>query len=283
MDNRTGTKRVIVNADDFGFSPGVTEGIVRAHREGIVTSTTIMANMPAAEDAARLARDVPSLGVGVHLNICQGRPLSSLALSLADEDGVMRLSANRVLWLCATRPRLLRAVEAEFDAQVRWVLDHGIQPTHLDSHRHTHGYPPIFLRAARLARRYNIRFLRRHREVLPGRDWPAGDPKRRRIRRMLNVLGWVNARLAPRLLATTGTWGMAQTGVIDAAWLIRVAAAAPAGVTEIMTHPGLAVGLDEEASRLRESRERELAAVCDPAVREAFRRHGVELVHYGQL
>ncbi len=282
MNQRTSTRRLIVNADDFGFSPGVTEGILRAHRDGIVTSTTLMANMAAAEDAACLARQTPTLGVGVHLNICQGRPLSREALALADDDGVMRLSAGRALWLCATRPWLLRAVEAEFDAQVRWVLDHGIRPTHLDSHRHTHGWPPIFARAVRVAQRYNIRFVRRHREVLPG-GWPVGAGKQRRVCRALNVLGWINARLAPSLVATTGTWGVAHTGSIDANWLVRAAEAVPTGVTEIMTHPGLAAGADEAASRLRESRRRELEALCDPAVREALRRHGVELVHYGQL
>ena len=81
---------VIVNADDFGLSAGVTEGILRAHREGIVTSTTILANMPAAEEAVRRLAEAPGLGVGVHLNVSQGPVLSAQGEALADEDGMMR-------------------------------------------------------------------------------------------------------------------------------------------------------------------------------------------------
>jgi chitin disaccharide deacetylase len=283
----SGTKRVIINADYFGFSRGISEGILRAHRDGVVTSTTIAANMPAAEEAVRQLKDVPALGVGVHLNACQGPPLSKEARVLAGEDGLLDLSATRLLLKCVARPWLVRVIEAEFDAQIRWVLDHGIRPTHLDSHRHIHGYPPVFARVAGLARRYNIGFVRWHREVI---SYRCGAPPKATlggsqavVGRTLNALGWINARLARDVIATNGTWGVAQTGAITAEWLIWAAASVPAGVTEIMTHPGLADGLDAGASRLRESREREIAALCDPAVRDAFQEYGIGLVHYGQL
>jgi chitin disaccharide deacetylase len=283
----SGTKRVIINADDFGFSGGISEGILRAHREGVVTSTTIAANMPAAEEAVRQLKDVPRLGVGVHLNACQGPPLSKEGIRLAGVDGVMRLTATQLLLKCVAKPWLVRVIEAEFDAQIRWVLDHGIQPTHLDSHRHIHGYPPVFARVARLARRYNIRFVRWHREAISDNcgaplTAPSGASQLL-VARTLNALGWINARMARDLIATNGTWGVARTGAITAEWLIGLAGHIGAGVTEIMTHPGLADGLDASASRLRESRERELAALCDPAVRDAFQKNGIELVHYGQL
>jgi predicted glycoside hydrolase/deacetylase ChbG (UPF0249 family) len=281
------TKRVIVNADDFGFSCGITEGILRGHRHGVVTSTTIAANMPAAEEAVRQLKDVPGLGVGVHLNACQGPALSKDGLRLADADGVMRLSATRLLMMCVAKPWLVRTIEAEFDAQIRWVLDHGIQPTHLDSHRHIHGYPPVFARVARLARRYNIRFVRWHREPISDRGGaPRTAPSVRSqvlLSRVLTGLGRANALLARDVVATNGTCGIAQTGMVTAEWLIRVAGLVGTGVTEIMTHPGLADGLDAGASRLRESRARELAALCEPAVREAFQKNGIRLVHYGQL
>jgi predicted glycoside hydrolase/deacetylase ChbG (UPF0249 family) len=74
-----------------------------------------------------------------------------------------------------------------------------------------------------------------------------------------------------------------HTGFIDAGWLVRVAGAVRPGTTEIMTHPGLAAGLDAAATRLLQSREQELKALCDPAVREAFARHGITLTHYGRL
>lgn len=275
-------KQLIINADDLGFSDGVTEGILRAHREGVVTSTTVVANMPAAERAVALLRDAPELGVGVHLNVSQGPPLSRAGARLAGPDGQMNRRAMGTIVECLRSPGILNAFEAEFEAQIRWALDHGLRPTHLDTHRHAHGFVPIFVRVARLARRYHIRFVRRHREVL-GAGWPAAPFRQRRNVVMLNCFGAVNALLGADLRATRGTWGVAHTGFIDAAWLIRAARFVRPGVTEIMVHPGLARDLDADATRLLASRRNELKAVCDPAVREAFARHGIELTHYGKL
>ena len=89
-------KRVIVNADDFGFSAGISAGIIRAHREGIVTSTTVVANMPAAEQAVEMLADAPRMGVGVHLNACQGLPLSDAGSALAGADGRMARSGRQL-------------------------------------------------------------------------------------------------------------------------------------------------------------------------------------------
>jgi len=274
-------RRVIINADDFGWSEGVTEGILRAAREGIVTSTTIAANLPAAAQAVRRLGEAPHLGVGVHLNVSQGPPLSEAGRALAGPDGRMNRTAGAVI-AASLRPCLLAAMEAEFDAQIRWALDHGLAVTHLDSHRHAHGFPPIFARVVRLARRYNIPFVRWYGERL-GRGWPAGPAKQRRVRRVLNGFSRVNALLGGGLRGTVGTWGVEHTGRIDAAWLIRAAGAAPPGALEIMTHPGLGDDLDAAATRLRESRREELAALCDPAVRDAFDKQRIERIHYGRL
>ncbi len=89
--------------------------------------------------------------------------------------------------------------------------------------------------------------------------------------------------MAGRVHATLGTWGIGHTGQIDAAWLIRAAASLPAGVTEIMTHPGLAEDVDRRLTRLTMSRRRELEALCHPDVRRAFELNHVELIHYGHL
>ena len=283
MRERRKRKIVVVNADDFGFSDGVTEGILRAHAEGIVTSASLTANMPAAAAAVGRLGDAPGLGVGVHLNVCQGPPLSRAGRALADEDGMMRSTATAVLLGCMLRPRRLDAIEAECDAQVRWVLDHGIRPTHLDSHRHVHAFTPVFARVARLARRYDIPFVRRHREVLRGGGWPAPAAKQRRVAVLSNVFGLCNGPMAAGVRRADATWGVAHTGRIDAGWLMRAADRIGPGVTEIMTHPGAGDDLDPAETRLLASRRAELEALCDPAVKEAFRRNGIELVHYGQL
>jgi len=277
--------RLIVNADDLGWSEGVNAGIFRAHREGIVTSATLAANMPAAEAALRAAADLPGLGVGIHLNACQGPPLSLRARgTLTGEEGTMNLTGPELIRRCLLHPRrTLWAVEAEFDAQAAWCFDHGLRPTHVDTHRHVHAWPAIFRLVVRLCRRYDIPFVRRHRERLRGAGWPPAARKQRRISRALNWLGRRCRRLAPELVVTNGTLGVTHTGRIDAAFLLAAAAALEPGTTEIMTHPGLADDLPAEQSRLRESRRAELEALCEARVREAIAQRGIRLVHYGQL
>ncbi|MBL7133417.1 MAG: ChbG/HpnK family deacetylase [Phycisphaerae bacterium] len=272
-----------MNADDFGFSAGISAGIIRAHKEGIVTSTTVAANMPAAEQAIALLADTPALGVGVHLNACQGPPLSREGSALAGDDGQMRRRGFQLVLACIRRPRLLDVVAAEFEAQIRWLIDRGIRVTHLDSHRHVHAWPPVFRRVARLASRYDIGFVRRLVEKLPRGPWPPSPAKQRRTRWVLNRLALAAPAASRRLAATLGTWGIAHTGLITAAYLACVARAAEPGVTEIMTHPGQGDDVAEGVTRLIEARRAELAALCDPSVRQAFEDSGIELTHYGRL
>jgi predicted glycoside hydrolase/deacetylase ChbG (UPF0249 family) len=282
----TSQKYVIINADDFGFAPGITEGILRAHLEGVVTSTTLAANMPSVEAAAKRLGEAPDLGVGVHLNVSQGPPLSQRGRALAGEDGLMNRTAAGVILACIRRPSLIDEIESEFDAQIRWVLDHGIRPTHLDSHRHAHAFTPIFARVVGLARRYDIRYIRRHREVLPGRRkrlWPAAPAKQRRFAWLLNVLGRGNVLYDSRPLVTNGTWGVEHTGCIGREFLLCAAGSLSGGVTEIMTHPGLPEGVDASTTRLLASRQEELRALCEPEVRAEFERNGVKRIHYGHL
>jgi chitin disaccharide deacetylase len=284
MPEHTQPKRVVINADDFGFSPLVTEGILRAHHEGVVTSTTLAANMPAAEAALAQLPSVPALGVGIHLNASQGPAISREGQRLAGPDGTMNRTAIQVIRLCLLRPRMLGVIEAEFDAQIRWALDRGLRPTHLDSHRHSHGYPPLFARVVRLAERYNIPFVRWYRECLPPGDWPRAAGKQRRISRVLNAFGRIDGLgRGRRLRGTLGTWGICHTGLIDAPWLVQVARSLQPGVTEIMVHPGIPGDLDTAATRLLESRRIEMDALCAPEVRRAFEEHNVELIHYGKL
>lgn len=277
-------KFAIINADDFGFSAGITAGIIRAHREGVLTSTTIAANMPAAAESVRLLAGEPALGAGVHLNCTQGSPLSDRGRSeLAGDDGQMNFTAAGVIKACLRRPRLVDAIEAEFDAQIRWVLDHGIVPTHLDSHRHSHVFPPIFHRVAKLARLYDIRFIRRCREKLPGRNWPPAPAKQRRTRTILNCLEAWNRRAGRPFQASQGTWGIAHTGLITADWLVAAAGQMRPGLTEIMTHPGEGDDVGGAATRLRQSRQIELDALCRGEVKVAFSLNGIQRIHYGQL
>ena len=101
-----------MNADDLGWSPGVTDGILMAHRNGIVTSATLAANMPDAERAVALATSEPALGVGIHLNVCQGKPMSNAGAKLAGKDGLMRSTGPALIARCLLQPWLIRAALA---------------------------------------------------------------------------------------------------------------------------------------------------------------------------
>lgn len=284
MSSGGGTIRLIVNADDFGWSPGVTQGILQAHRQGIVTSTTLAANMPAAGEALAEALKCPSLGVGLHLNVCQGPAMSRLGKEvLAGPDGQMNLTGNQLIRRAFFSPkRVLAAVEDEFKAQLAWALGRGLAPTHLDTHRHAHAWSPIFRLVAALARRYDIRAVRRHREVLTG-DFPPAPAKQRRLSGVLNFLGGRCHKLAPDLQPTLGTLGVAHTGRIDAPFLLAAIGSLRPGVTELMVHPGLPGDLDPGQTRLLASRQAELEALCDLNVRAALGRHMVTLTHYGRI
>jgi len=276
-------RRVIINADDLGWSAGVTDGILMAHRCGVLTSATLMANMPDAARAAELVAPMASLGVGVHLNACQGPPLSRAGRRLAGRDGQMSFTGTGLVLACLGRPWLVQAVLEEFAAQIQWALSAGLSPTHLDSHRHVHAFWPLWRGLVRLAREHGVPFVRWPSERLPGDGWPAALPMQARVARLLRAMCWIDGRWGRPLRAAGGTWGIAHTGAISADWLCRAAATLPEGITEIMVHPGLAEGLEGSPTRLVQSRRRELDALCDPLVARAFEDHSVERVHYGQL
>jgi len=278
-------KSAIINADDLGFSRAINEGIFQAHANGIVTSATLAANMPAAQQACGALAEHQTLGVGVHLNFCQGPCLSDLGRAmLAGSDGQMNRSAVGLIFSCLVKPAILRAIEAEADAQIRRALDMGLRPTHLDSHRHAHAYLPIFRCVVRLARRYGISYIRKPIERLAGGGWAKSTGRGALTARLVSTCGAFGVfTSAWRLCAASGTWGIAHTGLLDRDWFIHCAHNLPAGLTEIMTHPGLLDPCPVCSGRLDKSRPAELEALCDPVVRQAFADAGVRLIHYGQL
>lgn len=277
------SRRVIVNADDLGWSQGVTDGILLAHRNGIVTSATLAANMPDAERAIALAGAEPGLGVGIHLNICQGRPMSDAGAKLAGSDGLMRFTGPGLIGRCLLRPWLIGAALAECEAQIRWAMDRGVRPTHLDSHRHVHAFAPLLAGVVRLARRCGVPFVRWPLERLPGPGWPRPPRGQARTAWLLRAMCALDAATGRSLRPTRGTWGISHTGAISEAWLIHAAQAAPEGIIEIMTHPGFPHDLDRRDTRLLDSRQMELEALCSPTAREAFAGRQLELIHYGHV
>ena len=138
-------KMMIINADDFGLCEGVNRAVYEAHTRGVLTSTTIMANMPAVDEAIAIARKTPSLGVGVHLNATEGKPISAASEvgAIVGENGEFKYSAYMLAVKSLVDKGVLGALEIELAAQIESIIDKGIVPTHLDSHKHFHWTPSV--------------------------------------------------------------------------------------------------------------------------------------------
>jgi chitin disaccharide deacetylase len=268
-------KQLIVNADDFGFTPDVNQGIVDSHRHGILTATTLMANGSAFDDAVRLARETPSLDIGCHLVLIGGR---SLLTGRAYPLTVPRL-------LAALARRELRAYE-ELKAQTQRIVAAGIQPTHLDTHKHTHLAPPVLDAVARIGEEFGIHWVRRPFDF-PLTSLRGAVPAMKRV--TSHALGLLRRRfhrvLQKHGCRTTDHFaGFQITGRFHTAELVKLLAMLPAGSTELMCHPGrCGEALRDARTRLKESRERELEALVASDVHAALERNQVDLVRYADL
>ncbi len=263
--------KLIVNADDFGFTRDVNDGIVEAHRNGILTATTLMANGSAFEHAVGLAREHPSLDIGCHLVLVGGS-------SIAAPSKPLPSSVAELLWSLVRRGM---DVYAELKAQTENILSAGITPTHLDTHKHTHLAPPVLNAVARISKEFGIRWVRRP------FDYPmTGTSAPRAIRAMTSAMTLVRAR-SLRILNASGCRmtdhfaGFQLTGRLRTAELLEAIRQLPEGLTEFMCHPGFCRDeLRTAPTRLKQSREEELKALTAPEVRAALTARGVQLVDY---
>jgi chitin disaccharide deacetylase len=290
------SKDLIVNADDFGWTDGVNRGILEAHRHGIVTSTSLLANSAAFERAVELARATQTLGVGVHLNLSDGPPVAGTraAATLLNAKGVFRDGPESLLLKIASRRLSLDQVEKEWDAQICKIRSAGITPTHLDGHKHVHMLPGLFEIAVRLAKRHDIRAMRISHEAprLRAALSSGGNPRRGLIwkqaaqARGIRLLARDARTQAARSGIATAEYfcGIAQTGVLTKEGLARLLRSLSEGPTELMCHPGYADhDLRNTATRLQQSREQELDILTDAEIRNLVASEGIRLIDYGRV
>jgi predicted glycoside hydrolase/deacetylase ChbG (UPF0249 family) len=264
-----GERQLAVNADDFGFTRDVNDGIVEAHRNGILTSTTIMANGREFDHAVALAKETPTLDIGVHCVLVggEGQPATVGAL-------IRAMAMGHVY-----------AYE-ELRTQVLKVLDAGLRVTHLDTHKHTHLLPPVLDAVARLGQEFGVKWVRRPIDFpLSGR--PENIPASRRW--VSRAAGPLRARIHRKLArhgCRTTDWfaGFEITGMYGAEEVVRLIEGLPEGTTEFMVHPGFCTDeLRGARTRLKESREAELRALTDARVKEAIAAGGVTLTGFGEM
>lgn len=264
---KSDVRKLVVNADDLGFTPDVNQGIIEAHRHGILTAATLMATGAAFDDAVRLARETPSLDIGCHLVLVGDPPFPRTVAQLIRAVALKRLR-----------------IYDELASQVRRVIGAGLRPTHLDTHKHTHLLPPVLDAVARISEEYKIPWVRRPFDF-PLTPEGVSVAQRATAAAMRVARGRFARVLARHGCRSTDHFaGFQITGRYDAASLAKLIRALPDGSTEFMCHPGV-LGQDLRASRtrLKESRERELRALTSSEVRAAIEECGIQLTCYRDL
>jgi predicted glycoside hydrolase/deacetylase ChbG (UPF0249 family) len=241
--------RLIVTADDAGLDPGMTEGAIRAHREGIVSACSVVANGGDFEATVDRLREVPSLQVGVHLTLVE-----EVALTTGKP-----MPRNYVAFLLSRRAV---DVERELRAQIERLLATGLAVTHVNGHQHLHAVPSIFRLVLRLAREYGIGYVRAPRDA----GGHAALPRRLAVRAL--------AALTPGGGSNARTIGIAEAGHLTAERLIELLDHVQ-GTTELVTHPGVRVGA---YAHWRYAWDAETAALCDPRVKAALRERGIIVI-----
>lgn len=255
---------MIVTADDVGLSPAVTRGALRAAREGVVRSVSIIVNLPESAEAVEAARAVDGLELGLHLNLLAGEPVSDAARvrSLVDADGAF-LDLARLGRRLARGAVRVAELALEVRAQARRARELGFEPLAWDSHRHVHLAPNVARVVGGIAREHRVAYVRR--AHLP--PVSVGRPTARRM-----LLAAMSRLAAPFYRGLRGNdWYVdlsSWTPPPDPAAVAGLAALD--GVGELGAHPGEIDELLRRRDALVERRADELRLLCDPALRAAL-------------
>jgi predicted glycoside hydrolase/deacetylase ChbG (UPF0249 family) len=270
-------RRLIVNADDFGFTEDVNAGIARAFEQGILRCTTLMANGEAFEHAVETAGRLPGLDVGAHLTLVGGP-------SVADPK---RLLPSSVAALIASRGRWSRAaISEECCAQVEKIRAAGLPVSHFDTHKHTHLFPPVLDAVLEAGKHYGVQWVRRPFDYPLTAASAAAPWRRQAVSRLMAGLGgrFDRKMRAAGLRATDSFAGFQITGLYREKELAALLRALPLGVTEFMCHPGVCgPQLRAARTRLKESREEELRALTSPLVLRAAEEAEIEITSFRAL
>jgi hopanoid biosynthesis associated protein HpnK len=284
--------RLILNADDFGLTPGVNRAIGELHSAGVLTSTTLMATGPAFDDAVAVARAHPTLRVGCHIVLTDGIPVSppeSIPSLIAPDGKSFRPALTA--FLCALFLGHIRAedIARETMAQIQKLQRAGIRVTHVDTHKHTHLFSVVARPLLKVAEQTSVRAIRNPFEPPWSLALHQGSATRRLAIRL-------SGRLRPRfktalsqhhnrVLTTDGTVAISATGQLDTTTLAQVLRALPSnGTYELCCHPGYSDrDLDRVTTRLRAHRNIEREALLTEIPRILAHPDAPKLIHYGDL
>jgi hopanoid biosynthesis associated protein HpnK len=285
-------RRLIVSGDDFGAAHEVNTAVIRAHRDGILTSTSLMVTGDAADEAVTLARTEPRLAVGLHLVLAQGRPAAPPAtiphlVGRGTTFGWQPVLAGlRYAWAWLSRAGRAQ-LRSEIEAQLAAFAATGLRLAHVDGHVNLHLHPMVLAVLIELAPRWGIRAVRVSREPLG----PALHHDRRHAARKLAeglvftaLAAWAAPRLAAANIVTADrVYGMHQTGHIDEPYLTHLLRTLPAGVSELYCHPAESAPAALSRDQPGYQHATELAALLSPRIRQLLHEADIELASYADL
>lgn len=274
-------KRLVVTADDFGASREVNDAVEQAHREGILTATSLMVSGPAAMDAVARARTLPKLGVGLHVVLVDGRPVlpPERVPALVAADGSFRTDMVRTAVEIFASPAARRQLAAEIEAQFAAFAATGLRLDHVNAHKHFHLHPTIAGAILKVGRRYGMKAVRapiEPRDVLRAVDGTTAGAG--------IESGW--ARLVRRRMRRAGmavpdaVFGLAWSGAMTTSRVRGLLEHLPEGLTEIYAHPatggypGSAAGYDYPG---------ELAALTDVLAKTLITRERIALGRFADF
>ena len=294
-------RHLIVNADDFGLTAGVNRAIAETHSTGVVSSTTLMANGAAFEDAVATARSAPNLSVGCHVVLVDGKPVSPpdtvdtlLAIRSAEPQNFyssLSAFAARAMLGGFDRDQLV----AEITAQIRKIQAAGLRVSHLDTHKHAHVFPEILGALLRAARICGVPAIRN--PIVPVKALPTKQFKKKRqlwkrygqVRVLYAFSGQFHQRTKRAgLLTPDGVLGVIETGSDEksgfGSLLRQTLAALPEGTWELVCHPGYNdTDLDAVQTRLRETREEERRLLISAELRQFLEEQKIKVVSYEEF
>jgi hopanoid biosynthesis associated protein HpnK len=285
-------RRLIINADDLGLTTGVNRAIEQAHTAGLVTSSTLMANSAAFEDAVAISRRNPKLSIGCHVTLADGAPLlrADQVPTLLDGD---RFPVSFVSFAQRALRGCIRSAEvtAEAVAQIRKLQAAGVAVSHVDTHKHLHMFRVVLEPLLAAARECGVRAIRN--PFAPVKPLAFAHLLRRprlwtrysEVKLLAPLqAGFAQKVRAAGLLTTDGSFGVVSTGALDGKLFAAIVGCIPEGTWEFVCHPGYNdAELAGIKTRLRASRVKELEVLTSPEARKILEQRGIEMISFRDL
>ena len=282
-------KKVIITGDDFGLAQPVNEAIVRAHTEGILTSASLMTGGEYFSDAVERARSHPTLRVGLHLTLVEGRPVSppEQVPDLVDSNGEFPTRLANAGFRFFFLPRVRRQLETEIRAQFDAFARTGLSLDHADAHNHMHMHPTVLGLMLKTGKEYGLRAVRLPKEP-PLRSWRAAN--RALVSRMISAFflaPWTF--LMKRALRRAGVkcndylFGMTDCGAMTESLMQKILRNLPDGVTELCCHPAICRSPEIDRTMPMYRHEDEFRALTGNLLRSTLAEVHAQTIAFGDL